>query len=62
MDILSDYYKEEFSRFSNDQASADDLFKVGEYPIQEEKINPTTAALMQVILAMYNLEEAITKI
>lgn len=62
MDILSGYFKEEFSRFSNDHASAEDLFRVGEYPIQEEKITPTAAALMQVILTMYNLEEAITKI
>jgi hypothetical protein len=62
LNILSGYFEEEYSRFSKDQASADDLFRVGEYPIKEEKINPNTAALMQVILAMYNLEEAITKI
>ncbi|WP_373522664.1 PSD1 and planctomycete cytochrome C domain-containing protein [Aquiflexum sp.] len=62
MDILFGYFKEELSRFNEDQASADDLFKVGEYPIREEKISPNTAAMMQVILAMYNLEEAITKI
>jgi len=62
LDILSGYFEEELSRFSKDQASADDLFKVGEYPIKEEKITPNTAAMMQVILAMYNLEEAITKI
>jgi hypothetical protein len=62
LDILSGYFEEEFSRFSKDQASADDLFRVGEYPLKEEKINPNTAAMMQVILAMYNLEEAITKI
>lgn len=62
LDILSGYFEEELSRFSKDQASADDLFRVGEYPIQEEKIAPNTAAMMQVILAMYNLEEAITKI
>ncbi|RPA68199.1 DUF1553 domain-containing protein [Cyclobacteriaceae bacterium YHN15] len=62
MEILSGYFEEEFSRFSKDQASADDLFRVGEYPIKEEKITPNTAAMMQVILTMYNLEEAITKI
>lgn len=62
LDILSGYFEEEMSRFSKDQASADDLFRVGEYPIKEEKITPNTAAMMQVILAMYNLEEAITKI
>ncbi|MCS4433087.1 PSD1 and planctomycete cytochrome C domain-containing protein [Aquiflexum gelatinilyticum] len=62
LDILSGYFEEELSRFSKDQASADDLFRVGEYPIKEEKIAPNTAAMMQVILAMYNLEEAITKI
>jgi hypothetical protein len=62
MEILSGYFEEEFSRFSKDQASADDLFRVGEYPLKEEKISPNTAAMMQVILTMYNLEEAITKI
>jgi hypothetical protein len=62
LDILSGYFNEELTRFSKDQASADDLFRVGEYPIEEEKITPNTAAMMQVILAMYNLEEAITKI
>ena len=62
LDILSSYFEEEYSKFKQNQAAADDLFKVGEYPIKEEKINPNTAALMQVILAMYNLEEAITKI
>ena len=62
LDILSGYFEEEYSKFKQNQAAADDLFKVGEYPIKEEKINPNTAALMQVILAMYNLEEAITKI
>jgi hypothetical protein len=62
MEILSGYFEEEFSRFSKDQASADALLRMGEYPIKEEKITPDTAAMMQVILAMYNLEEAITKI
>ncbi|MFD2203410.1 PSD1 and planctomycete cytochrome C domain-containing protein [Shivajiella indica] len=62
LDVLSGYFKEELERFNKDQASADDLLRVGEYPIIKEKINPNTGALMQVILAIYNLEEAITKI
>ncbi|SMD45285.1 Planctomycete cytochrome C [Aquiflexum balticum DSM 16537] len=62
MEILSGYFEDELSRFSKDQESADALLRMGEYPIKEEKITPDTAAMMQVILAMYNLEEAITKI
>jgi hypothetical protein len=62
MEILSGYFEDELSRFSKDQASADALLRMGEYPIKEEKITLDTAAMMQVILAMYNLEEAITKI
>ena len=62
LDILSGYFEEEYARFSKDKQSTDDLIRIGEYPIEEVKIKPNTAAMMQVILAMYNLEEAITKI
>lgn len=62
MDILAGYFEEELSRFNKDQLSADDLFKVGTYSLKNQKTSPKTAAMMQVILAMYNLEEAITKI
>jgi hypothetical protein len=34
---------------------------VGEYPMQTKAITAQNAALMQVIVSLYNLEETITK-
>ena len=62
MDILLGYYNEELDRFNKDQNTAVELVKVGEYPLDQEKISAGKVALTQVITALYNLEEAITKI
>ncbi|WP_373495997.1 PSD1 and planctomycete cytochrome C domain-containing protein [Aquiflexum sp.] len=62
LDILLRYYNEELNRFSEDQNSAVDLVKIGEYPLEKDKITGEKAALAQVITTLYNLEEAITKI
>ncbi|MEX2568222.1 MAG: PSD1 and planctomycete cytochrome C domain-containing protein [Cyclobacteriaceae bacterium] len=59
--LMENYYQEEYQRFSNHPAMAKDALQVGEYPVEEGKSEVVTAALMQVIVAIYNLEEAITK-
>jgi hypothetical protein len=57
--ILSDYYVKKLKTM--DEKKAARLLAVGEYP-QDEKVNKIKqAALMQVIVTIYNLEETITK-
>lgn len=62
LNILVSYLEEEKERFKKDPEKAMDLMRVGEYPLEEKDINPDSAALMQVIMTIYNLEEAITKV
>jgi hypothetical protein len=62
IEILESYYEAELSRFQKNIEGAISLVKQGESPISEELIGPNLAALSQVITAIYNLEEAITKI
>jgi hypothetical protein len=62
LDILYIYFQEELRLFATDENKGIALVKTGEFPIAEEKITPKVAALTQVITALYNLEEAITKI
>jgi hypothetical protein len=58
--LLEEFYMEEFARFQKDPSVAVDALMIGDSPAA--KIDATrTAALMQVIVAMYNLEEAMTK-
>lgn len=61
MSLLSGYYAEELDRF---KARPEELLKtvsVGNLPVGETLKNPGAAALMQVLVALYNLEEAITR-
>jgi hypothetical protein len=58
--LLEEFYIAEFTRFQEDPSVAVDALMIGDSPAA--KIGETkTAALMQVIVAIYNLEEAITK-
>jgi len=59
--ILLSYYKDQLERFSENPDQVLPTLSVGEYPLEEKNINPETAALMQVIVSIYNLEETITK-
>jgi len=59
--ILSGYYKDQLNRFTENPDQVKPTLEVGEYPLEEKNIKPETAALMQVIVSMYNLEETITK-
>lgn len=60
--LISDYFEDQLERFGSEPETIKPTLAVGEYPLQEEDINPRTAALMQVIVSLYNLEETITKI
>ncbi|WP_394345301.1 PSD1 and planctomycete cytochrome C domain-containing protein [Algoriphagus formosus] len=60
--LISDYFEDQLERFESEPETIEPTLAVGEYPLREEDINPRTAALMQVIVSLYNLEETITKI
>lgn len=57
--LLNKYYTNELSNLTEDIAQS--LLSVGEYPLPEKTDRVTLAAMMQVVSAIYNLEEAITK-
>ncbi|MDR7130719.1 hypothetical protein J2X69_003076 [Algoriphagus sp. 4150] len=59
--ILLSYYKDQLERFNQNPDQILPTLTIGEYPLKESNINPETAALMQVIVSIYNLEETITK-
>ncbi len=59
--ILVGYFKDQLNRFIKNPEQVKPTLEVGEYPLNEKNIKPETAALMQVIVSMYNLEETITK-
>ena len=59
--ILFDYYKKEKEQFSKQPAKAGNFLKAGEYKHETIADKITTAALMQVVHTIYNMEEAITK-
>src|SRR6218665_480995 len=59
MAILSSLYFEQLK--SIDKTDADKLLNIGEYPASADSDKITLAAMTQVMHAIYNLEEAITK-
>ena len=61
LDHLTSYFEEEKADFAITPTKAGALLKVGEYPRNSNLDGPRHAAMMQVISAIYNLEEAITK-
>src|SRR5690606_5929052 len=61
LDQLTSYFEEEKAGFAITPTKADALLKVGEYPRNGSLDGTRHAAMMQVISAIYNLEEAITK-
>lgn len=62
LNVLVSYFEEENDRFAKEPEKAKDLMRTGEYPLDEREIHSESAALMQVIMTIYNLEEAITKV
>ena len=61
--VLSNYYEEVLKDFSKQTSLADEFLQVGEYTSPKEIAfdNTETAALMQVVHTIYNLEEAIMR-
>ena len=60
-ELLEELYREELERFQNNPYAVDRLLTIGKYKKITGKTPQSTAALMQVIVALYNLEEATTK-
>ena len=60
-ELLFDYYKKEKDEFVKQPAKAEGFLKAGEYKHERNINKPETAALMQVVHTIYNMEEAITK-
>ena len=61
LSVLEKYFESEQSVFAKDPKKAAKLLSVGERPQARIANRPMVAALMQSILMMYNLEEAIMK-
>lgn len=59
--VLIEYFEEEWAFFQSNPEEAQQLLDVGEYPQAKEVDLRKTAALMQVIHTIYNMEEAIMK-
>jgi hypothetical protein len=61
MSLLKNYYAEQLAAFQNKKLDAAATLNVGEYKMDNTLDKNITAALMKVISAIYNMEEAITK-
>lgn len=61
-DLLTGYFENQLERFQKNQDEIKPTLEVGEYPIEASQETARAAALMQVIVSLYNLEETITKI
>jgi hypothetical protein len=59
--LLEGLYSEELERFVGNSEAVNKLLTIGKYAKIKGKTPETTAALMQIIVALYNLEEATTK-
>jgi hypothetical protein len=57
--ILNSYYNDQLKNI--DKKAAVKVLKVGEYPVPADLNKVTLAAMMKVVDAIYNLEEAVTK-
>lgn len=60
-DLLTDYYREELKRFQQNPEKILHAVSAGESPLGPMGDTAQAAALMQVVVAIYNVEEAITK-
>jgi hypothetical protein len=59
---LKNYYQSELEYFNTFQDRSEMLLKVGEFPLDDADFTPENAAMMQVIVSIYNLEETLTKV
>jgi hypothetical protein len=60
-DILEGYFKNQLERFNTHPEQINPTLEVGEHELLKEQETARSAALMQVIMSLYNLEETITK-
>lgn len=60
-EILMSYYNEQLQYFNAKKAPAESFLKTGESPNAEQADKIKTAALMKVIMMIYNMEEAVMK-
>ena len=61
MKILSEYYTQQYQQFTSKKLDAALTLKAGEYKQDDKADKNKSAALMKVIVTIYNMEEAITK-
>ncbi|HZY80413.1 MAG TPA: PSD1 and planctomycete cytochrome C domain-containing protein [Cyclobacteriaceae bacterium] len=61
IDILSKYFEEEKKTFTSNVADADKLISIGEFKHQKIEDKAGLAAMIEVIMTIYNMEEAIVK-
>jgi hypothetical protein len=61
VEVLTSYYSDQLNVFKKQKNRAESLISIGEYPIPQKLNTSSVAAWMQVISALYNLEETITK-
>ena len=61
LDLLINYLDTEITYFQEHPEKAENLIKVGEFPESEIANRSALAALMEVIMTIYNMEEAIVK-
>lgn len=61
MDILKQYFESEKEFFAKNAKKTDKMLSIGEYKRKEVKDKNATAALMQTIQMIFNMEEAIVR-
>ena len=61
IEVLTSYYSDQLNVFKKQKNRAESLLSIGEYPLPQNLNRSSVAAWMQVISALYNLEETITK-
>jgi hypothetical protein len=61
LEILIQYFTSEKEFFSKHAKKSDKLLSIGEYKRRELKEKNSTAALMQTIQMIFNMEEAIVR-
>jgi hypothetical protein len=61
IDVLNAYYDNEVKLFQSNPENADKLIEIGEYKHEETADNASLAALIEVIMTIYNMEEAIVR-
>jgi len=59
--VLNAYYADQLKVYSKNQQDAAKVIAVGEYPMNEMVNKINLAAMMEVVTAIYNLEETITR-